>query len=250
MVSNIYSNFENMNIEELENIWSRQESTAHKNEFSLDEIEEATLKFSSEPISSGKRMIRFDSIFKGIVMAAYLLLIPLGSITPVRISVIVLILLCLSYLMYRNYKLKYCFASINEAKPIIEVLQQRYDGLKRYYSEFIFSFSITNFFLVFAGFQFYLFFRYGEDRFYQLVQDPVIFLFLVAAFLIPFVAYKVLYAGLVNEMERLLDLQIDEVDQQLNIIELQAKRRNRKVILATLTMIGLALFIIFLFFSS
>lgn len=234
-----------MNTGELENIWSQQGDYGHpKNVLSLDEIKEATLAFSSEHISSGQRTIIFDLAYKGLVLTGYLILISIGILTPVKLVVTLLIVASLSYLIFRNFVLNRGFISINDANPVIDVLEKRYDVLNQYYREFLFNTSITNPLFVFAGFQFYDLFRYGEDRFYELVNDPVIYLFLLLAFLIPYAAQSITYSRLIKEMEQILNLDIDEVEQEVTLIKLYAKRRARRVIFATAALLGSVILLI------
>lgn len=234
-----------MNTKELELIWSRQnESGFYETPLSLHEIQKTTLEFSSERVSSGQRTILFDTIYKGLVLTGSVILIFIGELTPFKLALSVLILACLLYLIYRNGVLNRLLGSINDANPIIDVLKQRYDILNRFYREFLFSSSITHPLFVFTGFQFYYFFRYGKGQFDQIISDPVTYVFLTLAFLIPFVTQRVTYSQLINEMEQILSIEIEEVEQELKVIEFQAKRRARKVIFTTITLVGITILLI------
>lgn len=236
-----------MNTEQLETVWDQQNDPGYlENALSLEEIQKRTDEFSTQSLTSGQRTVIFDSAYKALVLSGNIILIAIGIATPVKLTVWILVITSLAFLLYRNIQIKQLFTSINESDPVIDVLQKRYDMLNRYYREFLFSSSITHSLFVLTGFQYYNLFRYGQDRLLQIMNDPVMYLFLLVAFFIPFITQRITYARLMDEMEQVVKLDIDEVEQQLKIIELQSKRRARKVVYATVSLIGLALLILFI----
>lgn len=240
-----------MNTKNFESIWNQQdESKVFEDILSLDEIRETTVAFTSDRVSSGQRTILFDTIYKWLVLAGNILLISMGAFTPLRLSVSILIVACLAYLIYRNRVLDRGFELIDEANSVIDVLQQRYAMLNRFYREFLISSSVTHSLFVFTGFQFYHFLRYGESRFDQIINDPVIYAFLGVAFFIPFLAQRITYSRLIGEMKQILALEVDEVEQELKAIEIQSRNQARKVIYTTIALLGFALlFILIIRFS-
>lgn len=234
-----------MNTNDIESIWSQQdESTEFEDILTLEEVRETTVAFTSDRVSSGQRTIRFDTIYKGLVLAGNILLISMGAFTVLRLSVSVLIVACLAYLMKRNRVLDRGFELIDEAYSVIDVLQQRYAMLNRFYREFLISSSVTHALFVFTGFQFYHFFRYGEGQFDHIISDPVIYAFLGLAFIIPFMAQRITYSRLIGEMKQILALEVNEVEQELKAIEIQSRNQARKVIYTTIALLGIALLII------
>ncbi|NGP76855.1 hypothetical protein G3570_09440 [Balneolaceae bacterium YR4-1] len=236
-----------MNTEQLESVWDQQNDPGYlENALSLKEIQKRTNEFSTQSLTSGQRTVILDSAYKALVLSGNIILIAIGIATPVKLTVWILVITSLAFLLYRNIQIKQLFTSINESDPVIDVLQKRYDMLNRYYREFLFSSSITHSLFVLTGFQYYNLFRYGQDRLLQIMNDPVMYLFLLVAFFIPFITQRITYARLMDEMEQVVKLDIDEVEQQLKIIELQSKRRARKVVYATVSLIGIALLILFI----
>ena len=239
-----------MNTTDLEMLWKSQEEPGRNpSSMSMEEIRQATMQFSSENISASQRLVIFDMLYKIAVLAGYAVLLFLGETGIGKLIFTATAMLCLVYLVVRNRSLGKRLQSINEAEPVLTVLQKRYDALLVFYPEFFFNSAITNPLFVFAGFQFYHFFRYGEDRFHALLTDPVTYIFLFLAFIIPYIAQKVNYGWVIGEMENILDLEINELEQELRVIKIQAAKRRRRVIFSIITLLGLGLLLTILFLT-
>jgi len=228
----------------IEQIWEDQSGKEKKPEtMSEDEIRETTLMFSSRNVSSSRRLIWFDSIYKIVLIGAYLTLLIIGTLSTAKVFFSVSMVFCLSYLIFRNQKLHVSLTGINESDPVISVLQKRYDAILVFYPEFFINSSVTQPLFVFAGFQFYHFFRYGEDGFYRLLSDPVTYLFLILAFVIPYVAQKMSYRWMINEMDSILDTDYSELEEKFRVTRIKAQRRRRLIIFMLISFLGLALFL-------
>lgn len=231
-----------MSTYDIEHIWN-DESGQQRRSMSLseEEIREATLRFSSQNITGNRRLIQFDSIYKSAVLGAYLILLLIGPLSTAKILFTVSMILCLAYLILRNHKLHVRLTGINDSDPVISVLQKRYDALMGFYPEFFIHSAVTHPLFVFAGFRFYHFFRYGEDGFSRLLSDPVTYLFLILAFIIPYAAQKLSFRRMLTEMESIMDPEYNDLEEELKIIRIKTQRRRRKMIYMLMSFIGLVL---------
>jgi hypothetical protein len=222
--------------------WRNQNVTdAEQASLSLEEIKETTLNFSSENISSGRRLVIFDSLYKSVVLTGYLFLLLMGTLTSAKVIFTVSVAFCFIFIMFRNRTLYKQLLSIDETGPVIPVFKKRYDALQVFYPEFFFNSSLTSPLFVFAGFQFYHLLRYREDGFFQLLSDPVTYVFLILAFIIPYIAQRMNYSEVQEEMESILDLDFRELEDKLEVIRIRTKRRRRRIIFMILALLGSAL---------
>lgn len=226
---------------DIEMIWNQQVDLDQQ--LKLHEIRETTESFSSEQISASRKTVLFDTSYKSVVLIGYIVLLALGVFSIGKLVLTSSVVASLIYLIYRNRLLSSQLHNIDESDPVISVLQQRYNAIMAFYPEYFFSSSIIHPLFVFAGFQFYHLFRYGEDRFNELLSDPVTYLFLLMAFVIPYVTIKMVYSWIIQGMEKLLDPEITESEQEMTIIKLKATERRRNVITGILAFLGLALFL-------
>ncbi len=224
-----------------EMIWKNQLDDLSDHQMSLEEIRETTLSFSSDDISGSQKLVNFDTAYKGFVLTGYISLIFIGTLSFAKLlltTVIITILICL---IYRNRSLSQRLTSINESEPVMEVLRKRYDAIIAFYPEYFFNSSFTSPLFLFAGFQFYHLLRYGEDRFTELIADPVIYIFLILAFIIPYFAFKKTYSEIIQQMNKLLNPEINEIEQEINVIKIRTSRSRWKVISGILVALGLTL---------
>jgi len=233
-----------MSAKDIEHIWNDQDASNDENgSVSLNQIRETTVRFSAENILSGRKLIIFDTVYKSLVLAGYIILLVIGTVSTAKVIFTASMILCLAYLIYRNRKLYADITDINESEPVMSVLKKRYDALLVFYPEYFYNSSITNPLFVFAGFQFYHIFRYGEDGFSTLLSDPVTYIFLGLAFIITYIAQKVSYKWMIDEMENILDMDHTELEEELRIIRIETQRRRRRIIFIFTSLLGLALLI-------
>lgn len=236
-----------MSDHQFEKLWSEQSNTLTKNEtISLNELQEKTLRFSTENLSASKKLIVFDTIYKLVVFIGYLILLLLGTTSIEQVIFTAAISIVFLLLLIRNRTLHSQLLEVNESGAILSVLNNRYKAVLVFYPEFYFNSSVTNPLFVFAGFQFYYFFKYGKNGFFQLISDPVIYIFLILAFFIPFMVQKYSYKTTVRDMETLIDLEIDEEEQKMKLIRLNVQKKQRKIIFSVLVALGTTLMFILL----
>ena len=231
---------------EIQNIWNKSNYNEEHARFSLNELRAFRAKFSGSTTSSTRWLITFDSIYKITLIIAYLTLIFLGGFTLVKAALSSLVVLLLSITTHYNKTLNAQLNAIDESKNVVSVLKSKYTFLQRFYREFLFTSSITNPIMVLAGFQFYQFFKYGEDKLIVLLHDPVTYVFLILAFLIPFIVQKINYAQELRDLKTIISIDNDDEKEEIKLIQLKRKRKTRQIVFILLLLIGLAALLILL----
>lgn len=236
-----------MSDHQFEKIWSEQSNTLTENvTISLNELQEKTLRYSSENLSASKKLIVFDTIYKLVVFIGYVILLLIGTASIEQALFTATISVVFLLLLIRNRTLHSQLLEVNESGPVLSVLNNRYKAVLVFYPEFYFNSSVTNPLFVFAGFQFYHFFKYRENGFFQLISDPVTYIFLILAFTIPYLVQKYSYKTMVKDMETIIDLDVDEQQQHLELIRQKVQKKRRKIVFTILMALGTTLMFILL----
>jgi len=234
-------------MEDIQELWDQTKRTKEENsKFSVQEIAIFRKKYSSGASLATQRLINFDTVLKLIIVMAYSALLFLGGLSLLKVSLSLISIGLLAFLAAKNFTLKSQLNTLNESLDIISVLKSKYDFLSRFYREFLLITSITNPFLVLAGFQIYLYLKTGEDRLQLLLADPVTYVFLGLAFIIPFVAYRITFNKELKSLEEIIDIDINEVNDEIRLINVKRKKKFRQIIFVILALTGLLALLIIL----
>ena len=224
---------------EIEQIWHNdQRAVEGGNWLSVEELRAFRKNYSKKIARSNRGILLLDSIYKMIVIVAYILLLLIGKITMLKAGMTGLVVSGLSLLLFKNKLLLRSIDELDRSKDVIHVLKAQYGFLNRFYREFLFIGPVTNPFFVLAGFQFYHFFSSGQDRLPELLSDPVTYIFLVLAFVIPFIAQKITYTKELNELEQFIAIELADAVDEVSLIGLQARKRARQVLYLLLILTG------------
>lgn len=235
-----------MNKDIIDEIWQRQELPSYQR-FSIDDIKSYKENLSTGIVSSRLRLIRFDSITKTVVMTGYIALLFIGNFTILKLGLTGLVVIGGILLILRNRKLRNKINRLDTSKDVLGLLIDKYTTINQYYNEFILSYSFTNPFLVLAGFQFYQLYKYHADKLDILLTDPVIYLFLLAAFLVSYLPQRVLYTKELKELEYILDSKDDETSEKIQMIRIKQRRRLYVLVFTLIALIGIGALLTILF---
>ncbi len=230
-------------------LWNNGENRIKSTpKYSLEEIAQYRQQQSSESSSSTNRILLFDIIYKLIVGIgiAILLFISNYDLPGVILSVSSLVLFGL--LIIKNLFLRRELLNIDESGSVIEVLKQKYKFHTKYYGQFIFLNSITHPFFVFTGFQFYHLLKYEENRLFQLINDPVTYVFLIVAFIIPYISQRLVYKQQIQELKDIIHSTQDQADDIILINKTKILKRKRTIIFSLLLLIGILVMLLVLKF--
>jgi len=229
-----------MNDWEIQNIWNNANSNAENVRFSLNEIKQFRKSYSNKTTILAHRLIVYDTGYKILIIAAYFCLLFLTGISWLNVGLSAALIGLLLFLVSKNYSLNSQLKRIDESGDVFGVLKLKYDFLSRFYREYIVTQSITHPLFVLAGFQFYQFFKYSEGRLKMLLTDPVTYIFLVLAFIIPFYAQRLTYAKELHDFEEILDIGFNEESDEIKIMRLKRKKKARLIIYIIVILIGLS----------
>lgn len=231
---------------ELEQIWNRQLVSDKENDWlSREALGAFRTRYAAGVMRPKHRLLVFDIIYKAIVVLGQVVLLFIGEISLFKAGITILISGGMALLMVQDFRLKSAIQSLDTPRDLISTLKEQYRFLQRFYREFLPIGSITHSFLVLVGFQFYYFFKYQEDGLVLLLQDPVTYVFLLLAFVVPFVVNKMTYTAELKELEQIIDIGLDEVSSEIDLIRIKEKNRARRILFVLLALAGLlALFVI------
>ncbi|MBK8965579.1 MAG: hypothetical protein R3D58_21705 [Saprospiraceae bacterium] len=232
---------------ELEQIWNRQRVSDNERDWiSREALRTFRKRYAMGIMLPKYRLLVFDSVYKAIVVLGYVCLFCIGELTLLKAGTTILISGAMGLLILKNFRLKKAIQNLDTSQDIIRTLKEQYRLLYRFYREFLPIGSMTNPFLVLAGFQYYHLLKYQEDGLVLLLHDPVIYIFLVLAFVVPFVVNKITYAAELKELEQLIDIGLDEVSKEIDLIRIKEKKRARRILFSLLVLIGLLTLLIIL----
>jgi len=240
-------NIGSMKTDDIKQIWksANTDETVGK-QYSLKEIQEYRKKKSRQFSQSGKRIIYFDIGFKGLLVLALLYLITFQVAEPVYQQIIVVLISVTAILLGMNFIYLKKLEKIKETDAVMNNLKNQLHYFKNTYRNFIINSSFSNPIFVVTGFFFYFQFKYHEIRMGTPWEDPVLYLFLLAAFIISLGAQWANYRNELKELtEAIKDLD-DESIASLKIEEHRMSRRRNLFMYTILIVLGMLVLLYFL----
>ena len=232
---------------DIKNIWK----TANKNKtvmkkYSLADIKLYKEKKSKQLSKSSRLVILFDIAYKFLALLELsFLLIFLNYQYPFQ-TIIGFLLAIICVLVFFEGRFLKKINLIKDTDSVIENLQKKLSFMKTTYRKFIFIGALSNPLFVGSSIFLFYYFKYNEIRIGTPLEDPILYLFLIAAYLIslfgqwPF--YKIQIKELLENIEDIEDTQIASV----KIEEAKKRKRNILIISSLLILIGILIFLIIL----
>lgn len=232
----------------IQKIWNSQmDKEPEQSGLSLNDIREIREKYGRKITRSSYWSIGFDTLYKSLVVAGYIGLLFAGDLHAAKAVLSSTVTVLFIFFIYKNISLRAQLRSIDETGDVYSVLLSKYDFLARFYKEFLLTSSITHPFFVLAGFQFYLFAKYGEDRLITLLTDPVTYVFLVLSFALPFIVQRTVFARELRDLESILDLELAETGADLHMVHMNRNKKARLILFILFAIAGLAALSLILF---
>ena len=232
---------------DIKNIWK----TANKNEtvmkkYSLADIKLYKEKKSKQLSKSSRLSILFDIAYKCLAfLELSFLLIFLNYQYPFQTIIgFLLAIICVLVFFEAGFLKK--LNLIKDTDSVIDNLQKKLSFMKTTYRKFIFIGALSNPLFVGSSIFLYYYFKYSEIRIGTPLEDPILYLFLIAAYSIslfgqwPF--YKIQIKELKENIEDIEDTQIASV----KIEKAKKRKRNILIISSLLILIGILIFLIIL----
>jgi len=236
-----------MKTNDIKQIWkSANADETTRKQYSLNEIQEYRKKKSRQFSQSGKRIIYFDIGFKGLLVLALLYLVTFQVTEPVYQQIIVVLASITAILLGVNFIYLKTLKKIKETDAVMDNLKKQLYYFENTYRNFIINSSLSNPFFVVTGFFFYFQFKYHEIRMGTPWEDPVLYLFLIAAFMISFGAQWANYRNQVKELTEAIEDLDDESIASLKIEEHRISRRRNLFMYTILVVLGVLLLLYFL----
>lgn len=232
-----------MESKHLEDIWARQEVSA---------LPEQTLQDFRKAYASNNRVKArwanlFDAALKTLLAAGYFSLLFWGDSSWAKTAWIMGVVMLMAGAVFYNQRIRQRLANIAPLGiDVLTALKREYRFAQRHFLPQLLLLSLTPPFFVLLGFQYYLFFKYGEDRWAVLLQDPVTYVFLLLALAIPLVAHFVNQARELGDLEELLSVEWEEAEEAAKVRQLQRRRRLWKIAYLLLALLGVLLCSIFI----
>jgi len=225
---------------EIQNIWNENKGLHDSGvRYSISDIKKFREERSRQSSDSTGRLIIFDSGYKTLIAMGFLAQLFLGQPSFLKLGISVVAISFLAFLIVNNQTLKIQLNRIDESMDVTNVLKHKFKFLSRFYREFLFITSISHPLFILVGFQFYQFFKYGEDRLMTLLLDPVTYLFLTLGFIIPLGAQRIGYQQQLHELDEIMDSGLDEVNADIKMIKMRAQKRTRIIVFSILLLAGL-----------
>lgn len=190
-------------------------------------------KQSKNMTSSTRKLMLFDIVMKIIVGFGYgagFMLTP-GQLS-VKIISLIMLLSCFGLAFWESRFIKKLNA-IDETGTILETLKKKISFHIRYYQSFIFLSALTSPLLILCGFFLYEISKYGEVVMGSPFSSPVPYLFLLAGFLISYVASRPFYRIRLEELTASLE-DLDDSFVAYQTMSTQKRQRRKRIILFSL----------------
>lgn len=231
---------------DIQHIWNlARADEAGIKKYTVEDIRKYRSEMSHKTSKSSRLVIIFDIGYKSILAMALIFLLTLNPGHPYQliislliISIILLILLEFHFIR----KLK----SIKETDSIIENLKNKLKYFTTTHNQFILISAISSPLLVLSGFFFYYLYKYGEIRMTSPADDPVMYLFLIAAFVISYYAQRPMYKIQVRDLKTSLQDMDEGLITSINIEESRKVRRKHLIAISILALIGILVLLILL----
>jgi hypothetical protein len=206
--------------------------------FSPSEIRSFRKKYLVRISSSAERLIVFDLIYKWIVATAYACLIFLADFAPLNTAISIVAILTLLLFSQQNNSLRAQVRKLDGSADITSSLKNKYDFFIRIRREFLPAASLSHSYFVLAGFQYYMYFKYGGINLESLFHDPVIYIFLVIAYLVPLLVQRHQFTAEIGELKQLIDAEFPDQPGNVNLNLIQRRRRFRQFVFILLLLAG------------
>ena len=234
-----------MEKQDIHRIWNQAKPAT---EYSQDQISAYRKKQHGQVKRSQGFLIIFDIIMKSIIIVALVILAILNEQTDLRIMTLSIAVISLVFLiMVAN--IHSSSKNINIGNSIIENLKERLLFLEGKYKTFLIYYALTNFLLVFNGFLYYQFFKYGTIDLIAFLADPIMYLFPITAFAISFFSQRQVVKQQVADLtESMLELEdMDNSKYHSFIINKQKTKQFRNRLIAfSLIFFGLVFLVLIL----
>ncbi len=228
-----------MSKRDIEHVWNLQPESRELPRFSLTEIRAIRESVSNDTTSSVRTLILFDMVYKGLVIIIYAGLLIVGRTGFPEAGVRILVIALLSSFLFRCTRHRSHLYELDETGDILSTLRTKYDFLSGYYRDYLIMGSVTNPLFVLGCFQWYLIFKYQDDRFLVMMADPVTYLFLALSFVVPFVAQKITSAKELKGLETIMGRDLDDANGRVALSRLKAEKRERQIMFSITALIGL-----------
>jgi len=233
-----------MKTNDIKQIWksaNTDETTGER--YSLSEIQDYRKNKSHQMSTSGSRAIWFDIVFKGLIAAALLFLLVFQVTQPVYHQIIVVLISVTVLLLGLNFSYIKKLRAVKETDAIMENLKNKLHYFKTTFRNFIINSSLSNPLFVLTGFFFYYQFKYHEIRMELPWNDPILYLFLLLAFIISFGAQWANYRSQVKELAETIEDLDNESLASMKIAERRIKKRRNVIMYTILILLGLLIFL-------
>ena len=236
---------------DIEKIWkASNDSESGGIGYSLEDIRRYRTKKSGEASRSGRWSISFDIIYKAIVISLYVFLIVILNGQQGYRYLSGFIALLLTLLVIMDFRFLRQLNLIKETDSVIENLTKKLEFLKSVKNYFIFISSLSNLFFVLACFFLYYHYKYNEIRLSSPFDDPVIYLFLLAAFLISYISQQTVCNRQIKELRESIE-DIDDIYTARAVIDESRKLRMINIcIYLVLVLTGIFLLVFFYFYFN
>jgi len=234
-----------MNGSYIKDIWETARSgDLPTNIYSLEDIRKYRSKKSQQTSVSGRWSILIDIFIKGLVILGMVyLLIFLNNQTQYKYIIgFVVVVGALLIVIEINFLSK--LKAIRETDSVIDNLTRKLNYFKRHHKYFIFISALSAPMFVFTGSFLYYYFKYNEIRLESPVEDPVIYLFLIAAFTISFFSQMPLYKLQLKELKESIEEMDDTQTASIKIKESRERQRRNIIISAILILAGILLLLL------
>jgi hypothetical protein len=232
---------------DIKKIWEKaNERETPEKKYSLAEIQLLHKKKSRQVSKSSRLGILFDIILKCAVMIElFYLLIILNYQYPYQIVIGILLAATCVFVIFEIGFIKR-LNLIQETDSVIVNLQKKLDFIKTTYRKFIFIGGLSSPLFVVSGFFLFYYFKYGEIKMGFPLEDPVLYIILLTAYLLPILGqwpiYKMQLKELNESIENIEDIQTAGIKYE------EARKRKIKTVIVSsiLILIGLVIFLIIL----
>jgi divalent metal cation (Fe/Co/Zn/Cd) transporter len=239
---------ENNEFQHISELWKKaaQGSTSRK-VYSEKDINKFKMKKSIDLTRSLQKSLLFDVAFKGILIAAVVLLIVLYQTNAIMITALIMVSgISLLFMYFENIARKQFFDLDNYSKDLQSVLHEKITFYKHSFPKIKWMVAFTNALFVWIGSLFYFYNKYGYYRIESVADILVSAIMVSLAFGISYVAITFQYKYYIQELEECLT---DLNDEQAAAVVIANQQRRKKLITigAILAIIiGLVLLIFFI----
>ncbi len=216
--------------------------------YSISDIQKYRQQKSQKTSKSNRLDILFDIGFKFIItIELVFLLVFLNNQVSYKLIIGMLVLATFLLIMAELSFIKK-LQLIRETDSVINNLKKKLNFLKTSYRKFILISALSSPLFVFSGFMLYYFFKYGEIQLESPIADPVMYGFLVVAFIISYFSQNPHYKVQLKELEESIEEMDDE--KTASIIIQETKRRHKKnlIVFSILILLGFILLALLLIY--